>query len=273
MRFDLDKAYDFSEKVIVVTGGTGVLLRPAVEALLEQQAKVILLSRTRPEAWLKQLADGGYQVAFISVDVCQKEQLLLARDRIMQDYDRVDILINGAGGNRPDATTREDHPFFDLPAEALQGVMDVNFAGMFYSCQILGEVMARRDAGVILNISSMAGIRPLTKVVGYSAAKAAVNNFTQWLAVHLAQEYGPQIRVNALAPGFLLTEQNRYLLMDEEGGLTERGEQILAATPMGEFGEPQDMLGAILWLVSDAARFVTGAVIPVDGGFSAFGGV
>jgi NAD(P)-dependent dehydrogenase (short-subunit alcohol dehydrogenase family) len=273
MRFDLDKTYDFSEKVIVVTGGTGVLLRPAVEALLERQARVVLLSRTRPVAWLEQLADQGYLVTFISVDVCQKEQLLLARDRIMQDYDRVDILINGAGGNRPGATTGADQPFFDLPAEALQGVMDVNFAGLFYASQVFGEVMAQQNAGVILNISSMAGIRPLTRVVGYSAAKAAVNNFTQWLAVHLAQEYSPQIRVNALAPGFLLTDQNRYLLMGAEGALTERGEQILAATPQGQFGEPEDMLGAILWLISDAARFVTGAVIPVDGGFSAFGGV
>ena len=273
MQIDLVKAYDFSEKVIVVTGGTGVLLRPTVEALLERQARVVLLSRTRPDAWLERSADQGFEVIFIPVDVCQKDQLRQARNWVVQDYGRVDILINGAGGNRPDATTGEQQPFFDIPAEALQGVLDVNYFGMFYACQVFGEVMAKQGAGVILNISSMAGSSPLTRVVGYSAAKAAVNNLTQWLAVHLTQEYSSQIRVNALAPGFLLTEQNRYLLIDDKGELTERGAQILAATPMGQFGNPNDMIGAILWLISDAARFVTGAVIPVDGGFSAFGGV
>lgn len=273
MRFDLDKVYDFSEKVIVVTGGTGILLRPTVETLLARRARVVLLSRTRPDDWMEYLLGQGYPAAFIPVDVCRKEELLQARDQILADYGRVDILINGAGGNRPDATTGEHQPFFDIPADALQGVMDLNFAGMFFACQAFGEVMAGQGEGVILNISSMAGVKPLTRVVGYAAAKAAVNNLTQWLAVHLAKEYSPQIRVNALAPGFLLTDQNRYLLMDSADGLTERGEQILAATPMDQFGDPEDMVGAILWLISDAARFVTGAVIPVDGGFSAFGGV
>ena len=273
MMFDLDKAYDFSNKVIVITGGTGVLLRPTVEVLVRQGAQVVLLARTRRDDLMEGLADLGKPVVFIPVDVCEREQIVKARDVIMAEFGRVDVLINGAGGNRPEATTGDQQRFFDLPIDAIQGVMDLNFTGLMLACQVFGEVMAGQGEGVILNISSMAGIKPLTRVVTYSAAKAAVDNLTQWLAVHFAREYSPRIRVNALAPGFLLTEQNRYLLRDNEGDLTARGKQILAATPMDQFGDPEDMIGAILWLISDAARFVTGTVVAVDGGFSAFGGV
>ncbi len=273
MAFNLGTQYDFSEKVVVITGGTGVLLRPTIETLVRQGAQVVLLGRTRHEDLLSALAELGTPAEFIPVDVCEKAQIEQARDDILAKFGRVDVLINGAGGNRPEATTNDQQRFFDIPESALQGVLDLNLAGLFYACQVFGEVMARQGEGVILNISSMAGLKPLTRVVAYSAAKAAVNNFTQWLAVYMAREYSPRIRVNALAPGFLLTDQNRYLLKDQNDQLTERGKQILAATPMGQFGDPEDMTGAILWLISDAARFVTGIVVPVDGGFSAFGGL
>ena len=273
MVFDLDAQFDFSEKVVVITGGTGVLLRPTVETLVRRGAQVVLLGRNRPDEMLVSLAGQGKPVEFIHVDIGEKVLIEKARDVVLEKFSRVDVLINGAGGNHPEATTGDQQRFFDIPEAALQGVMDLNFAGLFYACQVFGEVMAGQREGVILNISSMAGLKPLTRVVAYSAAKAAVNNLTQWLAVYIAREFSPRIRVNALAPGFLLTEQNRYLLMDHNNRLIPRGEQILAATPMGQFGDPEDMVGAILWLISDAARFVTGIVVPVDGGFSAFGGV
>jgi NAD(P)-dependent dehydrogenase (short-subunit alcohol dehydrogenase family) len=186
----------------------------------------------------------------------------------------VDCLVNGAGGNHPQATTRPDLSFFDIPEEAFRFVFDLNLLGTIIPCQIFGKQMAEQGDGVILNVSSMSAMRPLTRVVSYSAAKAGVNSFTQWLAVHLAQEYSPRIRVNAIAPGFFLTEQNRFLLTERETGeLTARGQSIIAHTPMGRFGEPADLLGTMLWLLSPASAFVTGIVVPVDGGFSAFGGV
>jgi NAD(P)-dependent dehydrogenase (short-subunit alcohol dehydrogenase family) len=186
----------------------------------------------------------------------------------------VDILINAAGGNHPSATTGSDLSFFDLPLDALRQVGDLNLLGTILPCQVFGQAMAERGEGAILNISSMNAFRPLTRIPAYSAAKAAINNFTQWLAVHMAQNYSPRIRVNALAPGFFLTEQNRFLLTDKHTGeLTARGQAILAHTPMNRFGTPEDLLGAAMWLVSPASAFVTGVVIPIDGGFSSFSGV
>jgi NAD(P)-dependent dehydrogenase (short-subunit alcohol dehydrogenase family) len=197
-----------------------------------------------------------------------------AAGSVMAEYGRVDALINGAGGNRPEATTSAELSFFDLPVEALRGVVDLNLLGTVIPCQVFGPQMVAEGGGSILNIASMASVRPLTRTVAYSAAKAAIANFTQWLAVHLAQEYPARIRVNAIAPGFFLTDQNRSLLTDRETGeLTPRGKAILAHTPQGRFGTPEDLLGAVLWLLSDSASFVDGAVIPIDGGFSAFSGV
>jgi NAD(P)-dependent dehydrogenase (short-subunit alcohol dehydrogenase family) len=192
----------------------------------------------------------------------------------MHEFGRLDGLINAAGGNRPDATTSPDRSFFDLPEEALRFVFDLNLMGTILPSQILGQLMAQRGEGVILNVSSMNAFRPLTRIAAYSAAKAGVSNFTQWLAVHMAQEYSPRIRVNAIAPGFFLTEQNRFLLTDQQtGALTPRGETIITHTPMQRFGTPEDLLGAVLWLLSSASAFVSGVVIPIDGGFSAFSGV
>jgi NAD(P)-dependent dehydrogenase (short-subunit alcohol dehydrogenase family) len=192
---------------------------------------------------------------------------------VRNTFGPVDILINAAGGNSPAATTSAEQTFFDLDTEAANQVFCLNFTGTFQSCQVFGRDMADRGEGCVVNITSMSALRPLTRIPAYGAAKAAVVNFTQWLAVHMAQEYHPHIRVNAIAPGFFLTEQNRYLLLDAEGKLTPRGQAIISHTPAGRLGEPADLLGPLLWLVSPASAFVTGTVIPVDGGFATFSGV
>ncbi len=264
---------DFSGEVIVVTGGSGVLLSPTVRTLVGQGAQLVLISRTPQDDFIEDLAQSGPAPRFMAADVTNKGRLVEIRESVLDQFGRIDVLINGAGGNQSEATTNDARSFFDLPEAAVNAVFDINFMGTFYACQVFGVAMAAQKKGVILNISSMAAIKPLTRVVSYSAAKAAVDNFTRWLAVHMAQKYSEHIRVNALAPGFLLTDQNRYLLMDGTGHLTPRGQVILDATPMSRFGEPEEMTGTILWLISPASQFVTGIVVPVDGGFSAFGGV
>jgi NAD(P)-dependent dehydrogenase (short-subunit alcohol dehydrogenase family) len=205
----------------------------------------------------------------LNVNVLQK-----SAETVIKEFGTVDCLINAAGGNKPQATTSKDLSFFDLPADALRFVFDLNIVGTILPSQVFGKIFAHKGEGNILNISSMSAFRPLTRIPGYSTAKAGVSNFTQWLAVHLAQEYSPKIRVNAIAPGFFLTDQNRFLLTDEKTGeLTARGRAIIAHTPMGRFGVSDDLLGAVLWLLSPASAFVTGVVIPIDGGFQAFSGV
>jgi len=206
-------------------------------------------------------------------DVLNVETLQQANETIKAEFNAVDVLINAAGGNHPSATTSADLSFFDLPLNALRHVGDLNLLGTILPCQVFGRDMAGRGEGVILNISSMNALRPLTRIPAYSAARAAVTNFTQWLAVHMAQNYSPRIRVNAIAPGFFVGEQNRRLLLNEDGSLTPRGQTILSHTPMNRFGTPEDLFGVTMWLISPAASFVTGTVIPIDGGFSAFSGV
>jgi len=265
-------AYDFTSKTIVITGGTGVLGRAMVRALNYAGARVAILARNPDKA--RELNLLNERVAAFRADVLDKESLARAAEQIAREFGAVDGLINGAGGNHANATTKPDLSFFDLPADALRAVMDLNLLGTILPCQIFGRLMAERGEGVILNISSLNAFRPLTRIPAYSAAKASINNFTQWLAVHLAQEYSPRLRVNAIAPGFFLTEQNRFLLTDEKTGeLTPRGRAIIAHTPMARFGEPRDLIGAALWLMSDASEFVTGIVVPIDGGFSAYSGV
>jgi NAD(P)-dependent dehydrogenase (short-subunit alcohol dehydrogenase family) len=218
-------------------------------------------------------ADQGSAIA-VAANVLEKESLQAAAETIHAELGKVDILINGAGGNKPDATAGPNQSFFEIPAEAIQWVFNLNCLGTILPCQVFVPDMVQQKKGVVINVASMAGIRPLTRVVSYSAAKAAIANFTQWFAVHMAQEYSAGIRVNAIAPGFFLTAQNEYLLMDQETNQpTERGQTILAHTPANRYGTPEDLLGALLWLVSDEASFVSGTVIPVDGAFSAFGGV
>jgi len=272
---ELLKLYDFTGRSIVITGGTGVLCGAMAKALVGCGADVAILARSREkgEALLTEM-DGPGRAIIVEGDVLEQETLQSASRAVLDEFGRIDGLINGAGGNSPHATTRPDLTFFNLPEEALRYVFDLNMLGTILPCQVFGRQMAEQGEGVMLNISSMSAIRPLTRVIGYSAAKAGINNFTQWLAVHLAQQYSPRIRVNAVAPGFFVSEQNQNMLIDQKtGDLTERGRSIIAHTPMGRFGEPEDLIGATLWLLSPASAFVTGIVVPVDGGFSAFGGV
>jgi NAD(P)-dependent dehydrogenase (short-subunit alcohol dehydrogenase family) len=272
---DLAKLFDFKDRSVVITGGTGVLGRVIVEALVGCGANVGVLARNRDKAVdvLSKISGAGRSL-LIEGDVLDRASLETAAQTVVKEFGRVDCLINGAGGNHPEGTTRPDLSFFDIPEQALRYVFDLNLVGTILPSQIFGKQMVAQGEGVILNISSMAAFQPLTRVVSYSAAKAGVNSFTQWLAVHLAQEYSPGIRVNAIAPGFFLTDQNRFLLTNQETGeLTGRGQSIIAHTPMKRFGEPSDLLGAVLWLLSPASTFVTGVVVPVDGGFSAFSGV
>jgi NAD(P)-dependent dehydrogenase (short-subunit alcohol dehydrogenase family) len=273
---NLTRGWDFAGQTIVIPGGAGVLGSEMACALVKCGAAVVILDRDLSKAYalMKRLAQEPGSGKLVKADVLSTESLLRARDIIKGEFGRVHALINAAGGNTPAATTGPERTFFDLPEETLKQVVDLNLVGSILPSQIFGRMMVDQDEGIILNVSSMSAYRPLTRTVGYSAAKAAVTNFTQWLAVHMAQEYSPRIRVNAIAPGFFHTSQNHYLLYDEKtGALTQRGKTIIDHTPMKRFGKPEDLLGAVLWLLSPAAEFVTGAVIPIDGGFSAFSGV
>ncbi len=273
---DFRKTYDFSGRTAVVTGGVGVLCSEMCRALAMAGAKVAILDLNveAAERLAGELRAAGADASAFGCNVLDRQSVEAAAAQVMEKYQQVDILINGAGGNKAQATTGPDKPFFDLPAEAMNWVFGLNLMGTILPCQVFGKIMAKQKNGAILNVSSMNAFRPLTRIPAYSAAKAGVSNFTQWLAVHMAQEYSPEIRVNAIAPGFFLTEQNRFLLTDKETGeLTPRGKTILTHTPMGRFGVPADLLGTVMWLVSPASAFVTGIVVPVDGGFSAFSGV
>jgi len=276
---ELQSFYDFTGRTILVTGGAGVLGFEIARTLVECNANVVILSRNqeRAEKSIAEITEdvkSNGQAIYIQGDVLAMDTLQQAKETIHSQFGDVDILINAAGGNHPKATTSPDLSFFDLPLDALRYISDLNLLGTVLPCQIFGRGMAERGEGVILNVSSMNAYRPLTRIPAYSASKAAVSNFTQWLAVHMAQNYSPRIRVNAIAPGFFITDQNRFLLIDKDtGDYTARGKSVIAHTPMNRFGTPEDLLGATMWLISPAAAFVTGAVIPIDGGFSAFSGV
>ncbi|KPL25358.1 MAG: D-mannonate oxidoreductase [Phycisphaerae bacterium SM1_79] len=272
----MKELFDVNGQVIVITGAGGVLCGTMAKALAEAGAKIAvwdLIEEAAAEVAGQIKSSKGRAIA-VKCDVLDKKSLEAAKDKTVAELGKIDVLINGAGGNKKEATTSPDLSFFDLPAEAVRFVFDLNFLGTFLATQVVTKDMADRGQGIILNISSMNAFRPLTKIPAYSAAKAAVSNFTQWLAVHVCQNYSRDIRVNAIAPGFFLTEQNRFLLTDEKTGeLTGRGKTIIDHTPMGRFGQPEELIGTVLWLLSDAAKFVTGVVVPVDGGFSAFSGV
>lgn len=273
---DLPKLFDLRGKVVAATGGGGVLVGEMSRGLAEVGARVAVLDIIAEAA--QRVADeivaAGGEAIGVKMDVLDKASVEAALGIILDRFEGVDVLINGAGGNKKQATTSSDLSFFDLSQDAVRWVFDLNFIGTLVPSQVFGHAMAERGEGVILNVSSMNAFRPLTRIPAYSAAKAAVSNFTQWLAVHMAQEYSPGIRVNAIAPGFFLTHQNRFLLIDEKTGeLTPRGRTIVDHTPMARFGDPADLLGTVLWLLSPASAFVTGIVVPVDGGFSAFSGV
>ncbi len=273
---NISQAFSVKNKVIAITGGTGILGSEIGCTLAENGAKVIFLDLNPelPAGILERLDKAQAEYMVLKCNVLEKESIQAALDDILSAFGKTDVLINGAGGNHPKATTGPDLPFFDIAPQIFNRVVELNLAGTVLPSQIFGRYFSRNKSGVIINISSMNAFRPLTRIPAYSAAKAAVSNFTQWLATHLAQEYSADIRVNAIAPGFFMTKQNRYLLIDENTGeLTERGKQILAHTPAGRFGDPQDLISTIVWLISPASSFVTGIVVPIDGGFSAFSGV
>jgi NAD(P)-dependent dehydrogenase (short-subunit alcohol dehydrogenase family) len=274
---NLDRPFDFTQKVAVVIGGSGVLCGALAQALGQQGAIIVVVGHThmaKAQKVAAQIAAKGGQALALQADVLDKKSLKALAQRTIDAFGHVDILINGAGGAKKEATTSEQLSFFDLPEDAVRWVFDLNFMGTFLACQVFGRYMVEQDGGNILNIASMGAERPLTRSVAYSAAKAAVVNFTQWLAVHMSQEYSPRIRVNALMPGFFLTEQNKFLVFNERSGeLTERGQRIIAHTPMGRFGQAEDLVGPVLMVLSDMTVFMHGTTVAVDGGFSIFGGV
>lgn len=279
--------FSVKDKIAVVTGGGGILCKSMAKALAMHGAKVAILDlrKEASEAAASEIvADGGIAIG-LECNVLVKDSLETACAAIIKEYGKIDILVNGAGGNSPKATTSKEtlqpedlnqviegvKTFFDLDPDGVQFVFNLNFLGTLLPTQVFGRVIAEQGGGVILNVSSMNAFRPLTKIPAYSGAKAAISNFTQWLATHFAPV---NVRVNAIAPGFFLTDQNRFLLTDKEtGALTPRGNTILTHTPMAKFGEPEDLNGTLVWLCSEASAFVTGIVVPVDGGFSAFSGV
>jgi NAD(P)-dependent dehydrogenase (short-subunit alcohol dehydrogenase family) len=268
--------YDFSGRTIAITGGAGILGGEMACMLVGCGANVVILDRdpSLADRLMDRLGSGPGCAIVVYANVLERDTLVEAEKAIRTEFGIVDTLINAAGGNSPKATTGGELSFFDLPEDALRFVFDLNIVGTILPSQVFGQGMAERGEGVILNMSSMNALRPLTRIPAYSAAKAGVSNLTQWLAVHMAQEYSTKIRVNAMAPGFFLTDQNRFLLTEgATGELTPRGQTIIDHTPMARFGDPEDLLGTVLWLLSPASSFVTGIVVPVDGGFSAFSGV
>ena len=271
----LNSLFSLENKVAVVTGGTGVLGSSMVRALARAGAKVAIIGRRKNVAddlAREMQLEGGTAIG-ISADVLDAKQLVEARKIIIEKFGSINILVNGAGGNMPGATIPTDKTFLDLKLDDFRQVVDLNLTGSVLPTQILVEPMMTAKSGCIINISSMAAYLPITRVVGYSAAKAAISNFTQWLAVEVAKKFGEGIRVNAIAPGFFLTEQNRTLLTTADGGLTDRGKSVIGQTPFGRFGQPDELASTLIWLCSDGAGFVSGVVVAVDGGFSSYAGV
>lgn len=267
--------FSLKDKVAVITGGTGVLGGALAHGFAAAGARVAILGRrvdTAVEVAAAIVAAGGEAMP-LPADVLDVGSLRTARERLLANYGRVDILLNAAGGNMPGATVYGDLTFFTMQPADFERVVQLNLTGTLLPSQLFGEPMAAQGSGAIINISSMTAQKPLTRVLGYGNAKAAIDNFTRWLAVELAQKYGAGLRVNAIAPGFFIGEQNRSFLLNADGTYTTRGQSIIDHTPQKRYGEPEELVGTALWLASDASRFVTGVVVPVDGGFSAFSGI
>ena len=267
--------FDISGQVAVITGAGGIICGVMAKEMAKKGVKVALLDLFVENA--QKIADeinaaGGEAIA-VKANVLDRESLEQARQAVLDRFGRVDILINGAGGNKKEATVSPELDFFHLNVDAFKWVFDLNVTGAVLTTMVFGELLAKQGTGNVINIASMATYHPLTNTVAYCGAKAAVANFTEWMATHFNQNYSKNIRVNAIAPGFLLTTQNRFLMQKEDGTPTDRGQRVLNKTPMGRYGEPEEMAGPVIWLCSEAASFVNGAVIPVDGGFSAFWGI
>ena len=267
--------FSLKGKTAIVTGGTGVLGGAMAKGLAQAGATVAILGRREAKAneVVAELEAEGLKAIALPADVLDKASLQEARASLLAQTGQIDILVNAAGGNMPEATVFGELTFFGLEQDALSQVMKLNLNGSVLPTQVFGESMVETGAGSIINISSMAAQKPLTRVIGYAAAKAAIDNFTKWLAVDLAQKYGAGLRVNAIAPGFFVGKQNRSFLLNADDSLTARGQQIIDHTPMARFGESEELIGTTVWLASSASKFVTGVVIPVDGGYSAFGGI
>jgi len=275
-KYTLENLFGIEDKVIAVTGAAGILCSEMSKALADLGAKVAVLDLREDvaEKVASEIRDAGGQAIAVKCNVLDKPSIEAACQAVIDKWGQVDVLINGAGGNKKEATTSDEMGFFDLPADAIRFVFELNCVGTILPSQVFAKHMAERKAGQIINLSSMSAFKPLTKVMGYSAAKAAVSNFTEWLSVHMGQNYSSEIRVNALAPGFFLTDQNRFLLTDEKTGeLKPRGKTIISQTPAARFGTPDELVSTLVWLLGDGAKFVTGIVVPIDGGFNAFSGV
>lgn len=270
-----NELFDISGRVVVITGGAGVLGGSMAKYLAAQGAKVAILSRTaeRVEDMLSQLKEISPNVLGFTTDVLHKSQLQKTKSDILNKWGSVDVLINAAGGNKSGATIGEDQTIFDLNLDDFTQVAELNLNGSVLPTIVFGEVMASQESGSVINLSSMAADRAITRVVGYSAAKAAIDNFTKWMATEMALKFGDGIRVNAIAPGFFIGNQNRKLLTNNDGSYTDRGNTIINNTPMRRFGNADELNGVVHWLCSGASTFVTGAIIPIDGGFSAYSGV
>ena len=267
--------FDISGQVAVITGAGGIICGVMAREMAKKGAKVALLDLFVESA--QKIADeinaaGGDAIA-VKANVLDRASLEEARDAVVAKYGHIDILINGAGGNKKQATVSSELDFFHLDVDAFKWVFDLNVTGAVLTTMVFGELLAKQGSGNVINIASMATYHPLTNTVAYCGANAAVANFTEWMATHFNQNYSKNIRVNAIAPGFLLTTQNRFLMQKEDGSPTDRGQRVLNKTPMGRYGDPEEMAGPVIWLCSEAASFVNGAVIPVDGGFSSFWGI
>ena len=267
--------FDLTDRVIVVTGATGVLAGSAARYLAAQGARVVFLGRdqTKLDTAVGEVTRSGGTALGFSCDVLDRPALERTRDAVLAQWGRVDVLINAAGGNQPGATITPDKTFLDLNLEAYRQVLALNLDGTVLPSQVFATALIAQKRGVIINFSSMAAARAITRVVGYSNAKAAIDTFTRWLAVEFATKYGDGLRVNAIAPGFFVADQNRRLLLNEDGTPTARGQSVIDQTPFRRFGNTPELHGTLHYLVSDASAFVTGTVVPVDGGFSCFSGV
>lgn len=268
----MNTLFDITDNVVVITGGTGVLGRSIAKYLSGEGARVVILGRKADvgKSIVEDIRQAGGEAMFLQTDVLDKTRVEENCQEILNRYGRVDALLNAAGGNMPGATIAPDKTFFDLDPAQFQTVLDLNLTGTVIPTQVFLRPMVVQCRGAIVNFSSMAAFRPMTRVCGYAAAKAGISNFTAYMATECARKFGEGIRVNAIAPGFFITEQNRSLLTNPDGSYTRRGEDVIRQTPFGRMGQPEELCGTIHYLISDASRFVTGTVAVVDGGFNAF---
>lgn len=267
--------FNLNNKTAVITGGTGVLGTAFAEGLAEAGANVVILGRRKElgEQKAENLKKRGFEAMAVAADVLNLEELEAAKALILKEFGQIDILVNGAGGNMPGATIMPDKTVFDINIADMNAVLALNLQGTIYPTQVFGKAMADKKSGSIINISSMTAAQAQTRVMGYSVAKTAIDGYTRWMSMEMALKFGEGIRVNAIAPGYFLTEQNLRLLTNEDGSLTERGQLIIQNTPFKRFGQPEELVGTLIWLASDASTFVSGIVVPVDGGFSAWNGI